>query len=153
MKLAFFLPLGATAIAVLGWALPASAQAPAPATKTLPGKEYKLTRRSAFTGLEGVRNPFWPIGWVPTAAIPSAPQEALPEVSADSFVVTSISLDGQPLAVINGRTYGVGDRIPVNATGTEAVAVSKIVDGAVFFTFHGREIRSLSTHKGGGGPR
>ena len=148
MKIALFLRLGADAMA-LAAAATAGAQTQSAAPRVTPGKEYKITRRSDFTGVEGVRNPFWPIGWVPTASVQSVPQEALPEVSADSFVVTSISLDGQPLAVVNGRTYGVGDRIPVNASGTEAVAVSRIVDGAVYFTFHGREIHSLSTHKGG----
>jgi hypothetical protein len=130
------------------------AQSPAPARPEA-GKEYKLVHRSAFAGSEGDRNPFWPIGWKPAPPGPATPEvpqaEAPPEVGPENFIITTISLEAtQPLAVINGRTHGVGDRLPVDANGKQFVTVRKIIDGAVIFDYHGKEIRSLSGRRSGG---
>jgi hypothetical protein len=116
---------------------------------SVPGKEYALVHKSSFTGTETDRNPFWPVGWKPAPAGPAAPDapvvEAPPEVSADNFVVTTISLEKEgALAVINGRTYAVGDRLPVDSRGKEFVTVRQIIDGAVIFDYHGRQIRSVA---------
>lgn len=118
-------------------------------------KEYVLKHRSEYAAAEDTRNPFWPIGFKPTAAAPDAPQgpvvEAPPEVRPEMFVVTTISLEKDaPLAVINGRTHGVGDRLPVGASGKEFVTVRKITDGAVFFEYHGETIKSVAGRRGPG---
>lgn len=115
-------------------------------------KDYVLTHKSTYTSPTTQRSPFWPIGWVPTAApvAVAAVAVVIPTVKAEDFVVTSISLDGAPLAVINKRTYGVGDRIPVGAApaagtapvkGAEFVTVRQISDGLVVLDHRGTLLR------------
>lgn len=116
-------------------------------------KEYTLKHKSDYAAADDARNPFWPIGFKPTAATPEAPQaptaEAAPEVRPEMFVVTTISLENDsPLAVINGHTHGVGDRLSIDASGKAFVTVRKITDGAVFFEYRGQTIKSASTRRG-----
>ena len=59
-------------------------------------------------------------------------------------------MDYPPLAVINGKTEAVGDRIPVGTSGQDAVLVKQILDGVVVLDFHGHELRATN---GGGLPR
>ncbi len=117
-------------------------------------KEYLLAHKSEYAVGDDARNPFWPIGFKPSAPTPEGPQapavEALPEVRPEMFVITTISLERDaPLAVINGRTHGIGDKLPVDASGRQFVTVSKITDGAVFFDFHGQTIKSVAGRRGG----
>ena len=117
-------------------------------------KEYLLTHKSAYAAADDERNPFWPIGFKPTAAAPEGPQapaaEAVPDVRPEMFVITTISMERDaPLAVINGRTHAIGDKLPVDANGKEFVIVRKIMDGAVFFDFHGQTIKSVAGRRGG----
>ena len=126
------------------------AQGAAPSTAALPrnsGKEYVLAHPSSFNAPPAAaRNPFWPIGWVPTAAAPTA--AAALNVKAEDFVVTTISVDAPALAVINGKTRGVGDQISVSADGREFVTVKQILDGVVVLDYRGHELRSRND--GGG---
>lgn len=142
------------------WLLPlvfavssALAQNNAAPTAKPSGKEYALAHASSFNAMPaGSRNPFWPIGWVPSApvAAPVAMTQQAVDVKAENFVVTSISVDAPALAVINGRTYGVGDRIPVSAADPrETVTVKQIRDGEVVFDYRGRELRSTSRRSSG----
>ena len=65
------------------------------------------------------------------------------DVRADMFTVTSISVDYPPLAVINGQTKGIGERMPVpggSAGAQEFVTVKKITDGMVVLEYKGREL-------------
>ena len=107
------------------------------------GKEYVLKNVSSFNPPPmDSRNPFWPVGWVPTAAAPTAAAPVL-EVRADMFTVTSISVDYPPLAVINGQTKAVGESMPVpgGTAGAQAfVKVKKIADGVVVLDYKGREL-------------
>lgn len=135
-------------ILILGAARAASAEGEA-------SKEYVLKHRSEYAVADDARNPFWPIGFKPVPAAPNAPQgpvvEAPPEVRPEMFVVTTISLEKDaPLAVINGRTHGIGDRLPVDSSGREFVTVRKITDGAVFFEYHGQTIKSAAGRRGPG---
>ena len=66
------------------------------------------------------------------------------DVRAEQFVVTSISVDYPPLAVINGKTRGVGDHIPVSPDGREFVLVKQILDGQVVLDYRGHELRATS---------
>ncbi len=115
-----------------------SAQAPdAPAAPT--PREIKITNRSSFD-LDGTikRSPFLPIGYV--RFVKEAPREQIPDVRPEMFVVSAILLGDPPLAIINGKDRGVGDRIPVNASGTEFVIVRRIADGQVTLEHRGRPI-------------
>ena len=119
----------------------AQASSPTPAANNS-GKEYVLTRRSSFDAPPGApRNPFWPIGWVPSAP---KTQEAAIDVQADAFRVTTTSLDFPPLAVINNRTYGVGEQVPVAGHPGTFVGVRQILDGVVVLDYHGHELRANS---------
>src|SRR3978361_776225 len=72
---------------------------------------YHLKNQSTFQVTPGVRAPFWPIGWTPSAK--TTDTEAVNAqtlvITPDQFSVTSILLGAQSLAVINGRTYGEGE--------------------------------------------
>ena len=163
MNLAFFfravLMAGGITLAAAG-SLRAQSPAPAgtphpanPINEKVSGKEYVLTHTSSYQPVpNGQRNPFWPIGWVPSAAGPAAVAQQQVDVRADQFVVTSISVDYPPLAVINGKTRGVGDHIPVSADNREFVLVKAISDGQVLLDYRGHELRA-STNKPLGGAR
>ena len=115
------------------------------------GKDYALAHSSSFDAPpNGSRNPFWPIGWVPAAPVATAQTVAVQQVAvtAEQFVVTTISVDYPPLAIINGKSYGVNDHIPITADSREFVTVKQILDGVVVLDYHGRELRS-TTNVGG----
>jgi hypothetical protein len=125
-------------------AVPAIAAAQGDASN-VSGKDYVLTHKSSFKPAPSsvVRNPFWPIGWTPTASAGGS-TAPITDVQASDFVVTTTSLDYPSLAVINGRTYGVGDRVPVAAHPGEFAIVTQILDGAVNLTFHGAPLHSTA---------
>ena len=113
-------------------------------------KDYVLNHKSSYSSPNTPRSPFWPIGWVPAAPVPmEAAAAVIATVKAEDFVVTSISLDYPPLAVVNKHTYGVGDRIPVgpapvagtSAKGGEFVTVRQISDGVVVLDHRGTMLR------------
>ena len=152
-----FLPTyAAAAFCVAFLATRAQAQTPAAAAGATSGKEYALKNVSTFNAppTDG-RNPFWPIGWVPTAPIPTGnATTAVPvaDVRADQFTVTSISVDAPALAVINGQTRAVGERILVSgaAGAQDFVTVKRITDGMVILDHKGKE---LAVASGGASPR
>ncbi|MEI6349574.1 MAG: hypothetical protein WCP06_00540 [Verrucomicrobiota bacterium] len=88
-------------------------------------EDLNLTARSGFNAEVAVRNPFWPVGWLKqapvTAAGPAATHASAPEplLKAENFLVTSISIGRQPLALINGKLYGEGDLIPLKPPGAQ----------------------------------
>ena len=131
----------------------AGAQTPAAAPARNSGKEYALKNVSSFSAPPvDSRNPFWPIGWVPSAPVAVGPAVvAAQEVRADMFTVTSISVDYPPLAVINGQTRGIGERMPVpggTAGAQEFVTVKKITDGMVVLEHKGRELSLFPSVQG-----
>lgn len=76
---------------------------------------YHLKNRSTFSSPETTRPPFWPVGWTKQmastpAAAAEAPAAAGP-LDPDQFSVTSILLGSPSLALINGQSYAVGERI------------------------------------------
>lgn len=76
-------------------------------------EELGVSKPSLFMSPDGERDPLWPIGWVKKARVENVlvngvPTEIVPR--AEAFHVSSISLDRLPLAVINGKPYGLGDR-------------------------------------------
>ena len=91
---------------------------------------YQLKNRSSFACAgEGVRAPFWPIGWVHRKGVSSVVSAvAAPKSSLDekNFRVTSILLGSgatPSLAVINGRAYSEGEFLKM-PRGTAPVAVA-----------------------------
>ena len=139
-------PLALALAATLAAVGTARAQTAPAASVTNSGKEYALAHSSSFDAPPaGSRNPFWPIGWTPSMAV--APTQAAPQldVKAENFVVTTISVDYPPLAIINGRSYGVGDQIPVTADKRVFVTVKQILDGVVVLDYHGHELRSTTS--------
>ena len=124
--------------------------AAAPAAK-VSGKEYGLAHASSFDAPPGgTRNPFWPIGWTPVATAAPAQASAVQalDVKPEQFVVTTISVDYPPLAIINGRSYAVADQIPVTADKREFVTVKQILDGVVVLDYRGHELRSTTAAAG-----
>ncbi len=134
--------LSASAALLLPGVIHAQGATPA-ASANASGKEYVLARKSSFeTPPASQRNPFWPIGWTPTATGP-AEAPAL-DVQAEDFRVTSTSVDFPPLAVINGRTYGVGEQVPITGHPGETVTVRQILDGMVVLDYRGHPLKAIS---------
>ena len=147
----FVRPRGAgfllTTCAILAGAGAVSGQTAAPAASTKSsGKEYVLAHSSSFDAPPGgTRNPFWPIGWTPsTVAGPALTVAQQVDVKAEQFVVSTISVDYPPLAIINGKSYAVGDQIPVTADKRVFVTVKQILDGLVVLDYQGHELRATT---------
>ena len=138
-------PLG-VAVAALAFAGTARAQTAAAPVAKSSGKEYVLAHSSSFDAPPGgSRNPFWPIGWTPSAvAAPATMAAQQIDVRPEQFMVTTISVDYPPLAIINGKSYGVGDQIPVTADRRVFVTVKQILDGVVVLDYQGHELRSMT---------
>jgi hypothetical protein len=109
-------------------------------------EELGVGQPSTFQFPDGERDPFWPIGWTKQVLVESnAPSGAVPmEVvpKPDAFYVSSISLDRIPLAVINGKAYGLGDRFVWSVPGekgaepkTFRLQVVAIRDGLVILRY------------------
>ena len=121
-----------------------TASAQGTAAAKVSGKEYVLAKTSSFNAPPAeARNPFWPIGWTPGPALGTVAVAPVYTVKAEDFVLTTTSVDYPPLAIINRRSYSVGDSIPV-AGGADTVRVKAIQDGVVLLDHHGREIRVAS---------
>ena len=132
-------------------AQPRSAAPPAAAAAATPKPaaqgDFAVKSRSSFsTAGDAVRNPFLPIGYVRPAG--PVKVEVVADVRPEQFVVTSTLLDVPALAVINGKSYEVGNRIPVDATGREFVTVKQIGDGFVVLDHRGRALRCVSRARG-----
>lgn len=105
---------------------------------------FRAEAVSSFEPEEKVRNPFWPIGFAPEAdaLAPATVTEAKSKpINPGAFVVTSISLGAEPLAVINGKAYGEGEFISVPG-GKEMVQVVRIGDGVVLMRHNGGEFQA-----------
>ena len=146
MKFTFPVPVFLVALALPAVGLraegPPRAGTPPPAIPTMPRSNFNAPAENS----PAARNPFVPIGYVRPAA--AAVKEKVPIVTAEQFVVTSYSIEPPPLAVINGRTYGIGERIPVDKDGTEFVTVRQIRDGVVVLDHRGRTLECRSKPKG-----
>lgn len=131
--------------------------APAPAAPAAKPAGRELATRSTFQApaadAPGARNPFLPIGYVRPAPTAVATKETVLEVKPEQFVVTSYSLEPPPLAVINGRTYSIGEKVPAgDKDPSQFVTVRQIRDGEVILDYRGRLLVCKSQRKGGGAP-
>jgi len=105
--------------------------------------KIELKHRSAFNEEAEARNPFWPIGWKPTAKISTSNVEnAGAKISSNAFVVSSITLDpGAHFAIINGKTIGEGQQFGLQlANQLYQITVKAIQDGRVILIRRDQEI-------------
>lgn len=111
-----------------------AAEAPAP---------IELKNKSTFKVETSGRNPFWPIGWKPTAKVATTTgvEHAGPDITSTAFIVTSITYDrGTRYAIINGRPMTEGQQFGLQmGTATYQFAVKSIDDGAVTLARPGHE--------------
>ena len=130
--------------------LMAAAEAPAPAATAAPEAApaevpaLELKNKSSFVLEENSRNPFWPIGWkpAPKVATNNTSETAGPEISPNSFTVTSITVDvGGKFAIINGKAMGEGQVFGLQlGSQTYQITVKAIQDGQVILLRRDQEI-------------
>jgi hypothetical protein len=107
------------------------------------GSKIELKRRSAFNEEAEARNPFWPIGWKPTAKISTSNVEnAGAKIPSSAFVVSSITLDPRAhFAIINGKTIGEGQQFGLQlGNQLYQITVKAIQDGRVILLRRDQEI-------------
>jgi hypothetical protein len=106
------------------------------------GLEFK--NKSSFTMENNSRNPFWPIGWKPSARLtePNATDHSGPEISASAFVVSSITIgQSNRFAIVNGKIMQEGQQFGLQlGTQTYQITVKAIRDGKVVFGRRDQEI-------------
>jgi len=124
-----------SALFLAGVAMGLAPLAAQPAAAPSSGADIKLTNRSSFSR-EGLRrSPFLPIGYAKKVESVVAPTIA--ELRPEMFRISAILLGNPPIAIINGKDRGIGDRIPV---GSEFVTVKRIEDGQVILVHRDREL-------------
>jgi hypothetical protein len=104
----------------------------------------ELKNKSSFTLEETSRNPFWPIGWkpAPKASTGTTSESVGPEISPNSFLVSSITVDvGGKFAIINGKAMSEGQVFGLQLGGqTYQITVKAIQDGQVILARRGEDI-------------
>lgn len=108
-------------------------------------EELHITRRSSFDSPAAVRDPMLPIGWQKQGVVVTDGSPVVRTVESyivpAAFVVSSISLDRIPLAVINGRPYGEGDLMAFSAGGEKIqIQIYSIRDGAVTLHYKAHQV-------------
>ncbi len=104
--------------------------------------DYK--NKSSFA-MENNRNPFWPIGWKPSARVsgPTAGDHAAgPDIPASAFLVTSITLCVKTrFAIVNGRVMQEGQQFGLQiGAQTYQITLKAVQDGRVVFMRRDQEI-------------
>jgi hypothetical protein len=105
--------------------------------------KIEVKNKSSFTMDASSRNPFWPIGWKPTAKLSnggSADQGG--EIPVTAFIVSSITLDqAAHFAIINGKTMQEGQQFGLKlGTQTYQITLKRVEDGRVILARHDQEI-------------
>ena len=105
--------------------------------------KIQLKNKSSFTMDLNSRDPFWPIGWKPTAKLSggSAGDQA-GDIPASAFVVSSITYDqGTHFAIINGKIMPEGQQFGLQlGTQVYQITLKKVEDGRVVLGRHDQEI-------------
>ena len=103
------------------------------------------------TKMEGnTRNPFWPIGWKPTAKLSeSGTDHAGPEIPVTAFVLSSITLEqAGRFAIINGKIMQEGQQFGLQVGNqTYQITLKAIEDGRVILARRDQEIVVLLRRK------
>jgi hypothetical protein len=101
-----------------------------------------VKNKSTFT-MENSRNPFWAIGWKPTARLadPSSGDHA-GEIAPTAFLVTSITFGkSNRFAIVNGKVMQEGQQFGLQmGTQTYQITLKTIQDGRVVFSRRDQEI-------------
>lgn len=103
----------------------------------------ELKNKSSFAIEESGRNPFWPIGWKPSAKVSTSTSDhSGPEISPNSFLISSIVLDpGAKFAIVNGKTMQEGQVFGLQlGSQTYQITVKSIQDGQVILLRRDQEI-------------
>jgi hypothetical protein len=111
-------------------------------------REVQGPAQSAFDeNLQGSRNPFWPIGWKPTQK-EEVKKETI-KFERKLLKPSSILLGENPLAIINRKSYAVGELVPVDL-GTRQLLfeITDIRDGGVTFKYGSRtfDVKQVSRY-------
>lgn len=107
--------------------------------------KIELKHKSSFTMDGTSRNPFWPIGWKPTAKLSGkggVGSDQGGDIPATAFVVSTITLEKNArFAIINGKTMQEGQQFGLQiGTQIYQVVLKKIDDGHVVLSRHDQEI-------------
>jgi hypothetical protein len=105
--------------------------------------KIEVKNKSSFKMDASSRNPFWPIGWKPSAKLSGgggADQSG--DIPASAFAVTSITLDqATHFAIINGKIMQEGQQFAlVLGSQTYQIVLKKIEDGRVVLGRQDEEI-------------
>lgn len=130
----------ATIVARGGQAPPSPTPTPQPTAET---PKVELKRTSTFNPASVGRNPFWPIGYRPTAKVTKTGAEhSGPEIPDTAFSVTSIALDaGTRFAIINGKAMTEGQQFGLKfGSQIYQITVKSIQDGQVILSRRDQDI-------------
>ena len=107
--------------------------------------------KSSFKMEGNSRNPFWPIGWKPTAKLSesSSTDHSGPDIPATAFLLSSITLeDNARFAIINGKIMQEGQQFGLQVgTQTYQITLKSIQDGRVVLAKRDQEIVVLLRRK------
>jgi hypothetical protein len=113
----------------------------------LPAAERPVVEASSKSSFDlgaNSRNPFWPIGFKPTAqvTIPNAERDSGVDIPVAAFNLTSITLDrGTRFAILNGRVMEEGQVFGLQmGTHTYQITLRSIQDGRIVVERGTREI-------------
>jgi hypothetical protein len=123
-----------TLILVLSASVGARAGAPGEIT-TRSESSFKLDASS--------RNPFWPIGWKPSARFSGKGGGGqIGDIPASAFVVSSITIDSTGrFAIINGKTMKEGQQFGLKlGAQTYQLTIKKVEDGRVILAQQDQEL-------------
>jgi hypothetical protein len=101
-----------------------------------------LKKKSSFQVDGNSRNPFWPIGFKPTASVAHTSGAPGSDIPWSAFLLTSITVDqGTHFAIINGKSMQEGQQFTLQAgSQTYQLKVKSIEDGRVILSNQDREI-------------
>jgi len=101
-------------------------------------QKFTLEHRSSFNPPAQLHNPFWPIGWIPSASeVPVAAPQSQAAFDPNSVVVSSVMLGASPqMAIINNKDYALGEMVAVGGAKAQLVGIR---DGAVILRYDGRD--------------
>jgi hypothetical protein len=105
--------------------------------------KIELKNKSSFEMEGNNRNPFWPIGWKPSAKLGDAAVEhAGPDIPVSAFVVSSITIErGTKFAIVNGKIMQEGQQFGLQlGSQTYQITLKAIEDGRVVVARRDQEI-------------
>ena len=103
----------------------------------------EIKNKSSFQMESNGRNPFWPIGFKPTAQMLNrSADHAGSEVPLTAFLLTSITVDqGTHFAIINGKTMQEGQQFSLQSGSQNyQIKLKSIEDGRVILACRDQEI-------------